>query len=587
MTTTPTHLPSTHPSRSGFTLFEVAISLVIVTVGVLSVMMLMPAGLKAQQMARFQILASAKAIEIMSVNANQWKKWDEQRMEGQSLGLCSINQAAQTPIIEQKMTNWRHGSLPVPLDIARRLDSDNDEIQTILAQGGYLFYSSPRPIASDNEEALGLEDDFVEGRTNVRPPTLEDREISNESQRLVYAFVGPAQQPALASHPCKAWPYYDWYPTPPRARTPMDASSPNSRHEDSWRLNDWPERDAFLKVVTAWKTAIAKDPPLKADMITYRDRANELASLLGISMTAGVPENPPGDPFTKVDAWKVLAVGYIAQANVWLTRGSLSPAATAIDYKLARDTHEVAMKWLYRHVTTDPYDWGIDRSLNFQTGWDIPLLQYQLFYDTDATALAPFVTLPFSGDRSWYVLSGQRVTNAGTSSSYGVTSVKSGEIKPGVPARPYGNRNEIASSWGNQTATNTFNLTNPFQPMDRCRQLVFWAVDWKSYADAETAPSAPQDASRLPYDSDGKHAYNAGAHKFHNPERFFTFKDAKRDEFLDTISNKNVYLGMFGADRNGNRRLDIGPVPTSVRMRAIKIARFNVYNPRVWTGLRN
>ena len=63
------------PSRGGFTLFEVAISLVLVTFGVVSVLMLFPVGIKAQEMARFQIYASAKAEEMVesftsTTNAN-------------------------------------------------------------------------------------------------------------------------------------------------------------------------------------------------------------------------------------------------------------------------------------------------------------------------------------------------------------------------------------------------------------------------------------------------------------------------------------------------------------------------------------
>ena len=67
------------PPRSAFTLFEVAISLALVTVGVISVLMLMPIGIKAQQLSRYELLAAAKAIDIMSVNTNQWRKWDKQR----------------------------------------------------------------------------------------------------------------------------------------------------------------------------------------------------------------------------------------------------------------------------------------------------------------------------------------------------------------------------------------------------------------------------------------------------------------------------------------------------------------------------
>jgi prepilin-type N-terminal cleavage/methylation domain-containing protein len=560
--------------RCGFTLFEVAISLVIVSVGVLSVLMLMPIGIKAQQLARYQTIASAKAVEIISVNANQWRKWDEQRLEGQNLGLCSINQVAQSPLVEQKMCNWRHGSLPVPMEIARRLDSDGDEIQRILAEGGYLFYSSPRPIASTGEDN----------------PLLEDREIPNESQRLVYAVVGHAQQPALASHPCKAWPYYDWYPAPPRARVVLDTSSPNSRHEDSWRLNNWPALTQFIAVADAWK-AVAPPvaSPAKADIVAYRDKAKELVIALGMTVDGnGIPTAPPGSAYTPVDAWKVLAAGYVAQSMVWLT--STANAPTAGDLTAAQIAHESALTWLRRHVTTNPYDWGIDRPLNFQNGWDHPLLQYEMFAsDTPTAGLASLFTVPTNGDVSWKILSGQPVINAGTSSSYGVTSLMAGPPAPGVPPRPNGNKQEISDSWGGQSpgVPDTFNLTNPFQPADRCREIVFWAVDWKSYADFESAPSAPQDASRFPYDSDGRNVYNGGAHKFHNPERWFTFGNATRTSTAESISNKHIYLGMYGADRNGNKQFDVGPVPTSVRMRAINVARFNFYQPRVWAGLRN
>src|SRR3954462_12515724 len=57
-------------ARRGFTLFEVCISLMIVAVGVLSILILLPAGLKAQQLARFQLYASAKAEEMVECFIN-------------------------------------------------------------------------------------------------------------------------------------------------------------------------------------------------------------------------------------------------------------------------------------------------------------------------------------------------------------------------------------------------------------------------------------------------------------------------------------------------------------------------------------
>ena len=61
-TTSATGGPVSAPGTGvrGFTLFEVAISLVILAFGVVSIMTLFPAGLKAQQLARFQLYAAAK-----------------------------------------------------------------------------------------------------------------------------------------------------------------------------------------------------------------------------------------------------------------------------------------------------------------------------------------------------------------------------------------------------------------------------------------------------------------------------------------------------------------------------------------------
>ena len=548
------------------------------TVGVLSVMMLMPSGLKAQQMARFQILASAKALELMSVNANQWRKWDEQRMEGQGLAECSINQIAQSPLAEQKACNYRHGSLPVPLEIARRLDADNEEIQQILRQGGYLFYSSPRPVASVDEGNI----------------SLEDIEAPNESQRLIYAYVGHAQQPALANHPCKAWPYYDWYPAPPRARMHPENSSPISRHEDSWRLNNWPNLTEFSVVCTAWNTIYAVPAPSRTQVVAYRDKVKALVAALGMPRDLdGIPDLPAGGPYVSVEPYRVLAASYLAQAMVWLTKPSFIP--TAAETAQAQKAHEHALTWLRRHATTDPYDWGIDRALNFQNGWDHPLLEYQLFESTADSARwtdTNIFTAP-NGDISWRILAARPVKNAGTNTSYGLRTLTAPVPAPAAPPRPMGNKIEIEESWGRQlpAVPDTFTLTAPFQPAERCRQLVFWAVDWKSYSDAETAASSPQDASRVPYDSDGKYSYHNNAHKFNNPEVFFTWTTNSRTSLNssppDGLSSKGNDLGMWGADRNGNRKLDIGPVPPSVRMRAVTVARFNIYQPRVWSGLRN
>jgi hypothetical protein len=44
---------------------------------------------------------------------------------------------------------------------------------------------------------------------------------------------------------------------------------------------------------------------------------------------------------------------------------------------------------------------------------------------------------------------------------------------------------------------------------------------------------------------------------------------------------ESVFSGLYGADRNYNLKLDRGPVPPSVRLRAVTVARFNFYDPRI------
>jgi hypothetical protein len=42
--------------------------------------------------------------------------------------------------------------MPLPLALAQRLDSDNDEIQQVLSQGGYIYYSQPMATTETEEQ---------------------------------------------------------------------------------------------------------------------------------------------------------------------------------------------------------------------------------------------------------------------------------------------------------------------------------------------------------------------------------------------------------------------------------------------------
>nr|MDA3961349.1 hypothetical protein [Planctomycetota bacterium] len=63
----------------------------------------------------------------------------------------------------------------------------------------------------------------------------------------------------------------------------------------------------------------------------------------------------------------------------------------------------------------------------------------------------------------------------------------------------------------------------------------------------------------------------------------FDAKSSQGDvSWLGTRANpRMIFSGMYGADRNANHLLDRGPVPASARMKAIEVARFTIYDPRL------
>src|SRR5206468_3320290 len=138
---TPVDRPAmtTPPRHAGFTLFEVALSLGLVAFGVVSVLMLLPAGLKAQQMSRFQILAAAKAEEMVEAFIAAPNGNPALDTEGMTLYDVALSHRAETWDLESRLSSHRFGLMPLPLALARRLDSDGDEIKTILDQGGYVY----------------------------------------------------------------------------------------------------------------------------------------------------------------------------------------------------------------------------------------------------------------------------------------------------------------------------------------------------------------------------------------------------------------------------------------------------------------
>ncbi len=598
--------------NTGFTLFEVSISLVLVSFGVISVLMLMPFGIKAQQLARSQIYASAKVMEIMDQVQQGTREFTACQVE--SAGMCAVNNCAHAPDIEQKTCNPWNGSLAVPLAIARRLDSDGDEIQQVLDQGGYLFYADPQP----------------QGRSVVH---TQREALPNEAQRLVYALIGYPQQNALNTHPIMAWPYYDFWPSPP-----------DEWEDQQWQAMGFPAVAVRRRITMAGGTTelpdgadlalcaeylqrcidLVRDPAMR---ITCTDVSVGIGGLadplplpslpgaLGASLPmAGQPALPPAPlpPWSDVyrttppdseesvfpKPWRVLAIRYLAHAAARLTAPGPMSELTATQQQAAKDyaahCHEAALEWVMRYASTNPYDWGCKRPLNRQTSWDNPLLQYDITRPTGG-----LITYG-STDRSWRVIAGlpaDRNPNTYVGSGTGAMAMSLGDPR---------------TRWGDHTR---FNLTQPFHAAERCRQIVFWAADWKSYEDFEELPSAPIDASRSYFGAGGAYANYWHAPRFGNPESYIAFdpitglnagghptltypfdwhfypgdvpapqSDIPIDQ--DNQRSRQLFFNSKGADRNNNGLFDRGPVPRSVRMRATTVARFNVYDPRLSLGLR-
>lgn len=195
-------------------------------------------------------------------------------------------------------------------------------------------------------------------------------------------------------------------------------------------------------------------------------------------------------------------------------------------------------------------------------------------------------------DTAWRVVAPRQVQDYGQARGlYG------SRPPPNTPVFLPPNKLNIDNGWGDPTH---FHLTRPFDPTERMRQVVFWSVDWQSYEDFEELPSPLHDASMGFKDSYGTQV-SADWWGIGLPERGNYWTTIARnikagsvrgangtnqtyDAFCDSSTYKAGYfMGMYGADRNGNGKFDRGSVPKSVRLRANQVARFTIYD-RVLPG---
>jgi hypothetical protein len=599
----------------GFTLFEIAISLVVMAVSILSVMLVYPVGLKAQHQARFQLFAAAKAMELVECYNACMNMNPTLDNEAENPWDVPVNYRSMAMDLECKIASHRFGVNPVPISIAKRLDSDNDEIQRILELGGTLYYSQPQAVT-------GWEESCLPGN----PPS--------EGQQLVFAVSGYAQDNGLYTLPWKAWPYYSPYPGPPtflHHDDDLQGSPPGGPLFSSWeigepgyRMHVWEVTcDPDIQKVFKWTEAGVEygffqygDPKVtnfEAAMRYCQAALWYCRNVGGVGLPPSYYDSISGPisdfSGSPLPPWRqVLAMKYLSHAATCLTAwknkaeldvGILMPEVM-LDTKLSAETtithdkivlyEQSCMRLAHLYGASFPYDWGAPRPMEGAVMMNHPLIQQDLF----SPPLTGTIWGTSIAAEQWRPVAAQTITNIGTSASY-----------PGSPISP--------AIWGD---TKHFTLAAPFKPEERCRELVFWSVDWQAYEDFETAPSAAQDAGKRPRAAPkaGKtfadaltrlpwldmHLYN-----YRNPEKAILFTESMAGVASGTdvtgkiVLNQGVYgdppppdmdfsifSGLYGADRNFNHHLDRGPVPASVRMHASSVARFNFYDLRVQCVIR-
>ncbi len=671
--------------RAGFTLFEVGISLVLVAFGVVSVIILFPVGIKAQEAARYKVYAAGMAMQYVESYNTSHNANPAFELEGPNAWDVHVTGRNMAPDLEARCSSYRFGMYPLPTNIAQRLDSDNDEIQSVLSNGGYLYY--PQPLAN-----TGLTDTGFMAATAGQGTG----QAANDAQKVVMAVEGYAQNNALYAMPQKAWPYYAAYPSAPIVSPYGGAWLAPGQWSPNWPSgqfylwedvgtgdpdmryiwsNQWPIPSPvapagsqipptlgglyYHQVLGAYNGGPPNAPTACLQTATgyfacalwYAHRKgldaaaggrffNGIASLADVPTLLSGNPTPPASVAMQVNALRFLANAAVAVSGYWeatnpasepiptipFTIGGNSPSGFNLTPAMITNYHEMCLAVGARFSASFPYDWGAPRMLQRAIMMDNPLIEFDLLQP--GNLINGSVYGLGTAASAWRPIAAQPVRNLGLSATYPGWNNGPGGLNTLVTENPLDDSilSNVPKSksftagnplWGD--GQNDFSLNAPFAPADRCRQLVFWTVDWQSYEDSETAPSAPVDAGKYmigaPYQGQtysGFQLQNPGfmawqQFGYMNPEKGISWPSDQTntptktpitvlglgnagnqglDAAVQGLGNAAKFNGVYGADRNFNGLLDRGPLSKAVRLRAVLLARFNYYDLRVPAPIR-
>jgi len=613
-------------ARSGFTLAEIAFSLLVLLVAVITMFLVMPTGVRTQQKVRYQALAATKAMEMLDQFRNGTGPGiiDDSRdmdKEGMFPWDCPITYRAMAPDLECSLESLRASLKPLPEAIAQRIDSDGDEIEKILDSGGRLYYFTPAD-PSDMYEPLGK-------------PQVDDN-WDQSHRKLVVAVSGSSQLNAvLYNTTTKVGPYQAFYPSPPTHGPVKMNQFYHGRVANNLAFGDDRMRCKNLN----YDALCREDPEIGKVMLSDENETYTYTTSTGISytekfgflpyqffivdgtipsqqaMSVKIGNDPTSANFQRAQraacayvasalwyaerkgiAWaelnglsestapafaaghagnasRVLAMRYLAHAASCLTRfypngfpaagaslggsptialnlGGTNYADRSVTLTHITGWREAGLRLGVAHADlVGPYDWSAPRPLNRQVMMDHPLVHLDPWtapvrYTVDAHVsgdFPPYITGGKTTHEQWRAVYPEAVRKPGLPFSYpgrfsdsNASTLTNGRAMDGTvdqrdplsnwpsndsfddnfscaPPRPLDSNGDGLLDEGDQFIpanggglqpglgpVGNFTLTAPFAPSERCRQIVFWVVDWQSYEDFETAPSAAVDAGRYP-----------------------------------------------------------------------------------------